>query len=413
MPEFLELRPASEALDRFLKDLPAVQSIPSEIIPTERSLDRILAESIHSPEFLPPFNRSTVDGYAVQAKDTFGSSSAAPAYLQVSGEIPMGEVADVVVNPGEAVIVHTGGMIPQGADAVVMLEDTQEVSTSEIEVLKAASVGQNIIESGEDVNQGDLVFEAGMRIRSQEIGGLMALGFTEVTVAKKPSVGIISTGDELISPSSSISHGKIRDINSYTLSAIIAKAGGDPIRYGIVPDDKEDLFNKASQAHQQNDLVIITAGSSVSARDQTAEIINILGEPGVLIHGVMIKPGKPTILGIVDGKPLIGLPGNPVSALIVAGIFVVPLLRRALNIPPKEWVATVKARMSTNISSLAGREDYLPVALHRIGPELVATPVYGRSNLIFTLIRADGLVIIPAEATGIDTGTQVEVIPFD
>jgi molybdopterin molybdotransferase len=413
MPEFLELHSVNDALDLFLKELGTQSSIPTETIPTVEALGRILAESIHSPEALPPFNRSTVDGYAVLAEDTFGARGSMPAYLKVIGEVLMGEVATLEVVKGEAAIVHTGGMIPSGTDAVVMLEDTQQVSGNEIELYKPASVGQNILERGEDVREGDLIFKPGMRIRAQEIGGLMALGFTEIRVSKKPKAGIISTGDELVSASSALEFGKIRDINSHTLAGLVEKAGGEPILYGIIPDQREAIVEVVKTALESTDIVIITAGSSVSERDQTADIINYLGNPGVLVHGVTIKPGKPTILGIVDDHPVIGLPGNPVSALVVAGLFVLPVLRRALGIQEKDWTATIAATLSENVASLSGRTDYLPISLRFSEDALLADPVYGRSNLIFTLVRADGFVIIPTDSTGIEQGTKVEVVPFE
>jgi molybdopterin molybdotransferase len=413
MPEFLDLHSVNEALETFLSGLPKPGGTPAVSIPTVHSLGRILAESIRSPEYLPPFDRSTVDGYAVRAADTFGAREAMPAYLHVVGEVLMGEVSTLAVNEGEAVVVHTGGMIPAGADAVVMLEDTQQVAGAEIEVTKPAAVGLNILKKGEDVTEGDLVFESGKRIRAQEIGGLMALGIASIQVVEKPRVGIISTGDELIDVEQPLEPGKVRDINSFTLSALVERAGGDPVRYGIIPDHIGTLREVVEQAHQQHEMVIITAGSSVSERDQTAAIIDSLGEPGVLVHGVTLKPGKPTILGIVNGKPLIGLPGNPVSALVVAGIFVLPALRWALGIQQDQWLATARASLSENVASETGRTDYLPVALRRVGENLLADPVYGRSNLIFTLVRADGLVIVPAASTGFEKGTTVDVIPFE
>ena len=413
MTEFLDLHPVNEALETFLTGLPKPYAAPVVSIPTVHALGRILAASIRSPEYLPPFNRSTVDGYAVRAADTFGAREAMPAYLHVTGEVLMGEVSTLIVNEGEAAVVHTGGMIPAGADSVVMLEDTQQVAGAEIEVNKPAGVGLNILKKGEDVTEGDLVFERGKRIRAQEIGGLMALGIASIQVVKKPKVGIISTGDELIDVEQPLEPGKNRDINSYTLSALVERAGGEAVRYGIVPDHIETLTKVVKQAHQEHEMVIITAGSSVSERDQTAAIIDSLGEPGVLVHGVTLKPGKPTILGIVNGKPLIGLPGNPVSALVVAGIFVLPALRWALGVQQDQWLATARASLAENVASETGRTDYLPVALRREGENLLADPVYGRSNLIFTLVRADGLVIVPAASTGFEKGTAVDVLPFE
>jgi molybdopterin molybdotransferase len=235
---------------------------------------------------------------------------------------------------------------------------------------------------------------------------------TEVSVARRPRVGILSTGDEVVSPESEAGPGQVRDVNSYTLSALVIKAGGEPIRRGIIPDQYEALHEAAQRAHAEDDVVVITAGSSVSTRDLTADVIETLGKPGVLVHGVSIKPGKPTILAVAEGIPLIGLPGNPVSALMVAGLFVVPAIHKLLGLREPLPTRIVPARMSTNVPSETGREDYLPVRLVSKEGQLLAEPVYGRSNLIFTLVRADGLVRIPPSATGLAAGAKVEVRLF-
>jgi molybdopterin molybdotransferase len=295
-----------------------------------------------------------------------------------------------------------------------MLEDTQLIDGSEIEVHRASGVGQNILLEGEDVQQGDIVLEPGTLLRPQEIGGLMALGMTSVSVAVSPRVGILSSGDEVVPPEIEPGPAQVRDINSHTLSAIIHRLGGKPILRGIVPDQHDALFEVVKQAHQEDDLIVITAGSSVSARDITGDVIQSLGEPGVLVHGISIKPGKPTILAIADDIPLIGLPGNPVSALVVGTLILAPLIRRFLGIqrvlPSPQVMA--KAKLSVNVVSQAGREDYLPVRLQESKEGTLAEPVFGRSNLIFTLVRADGLIHIPPDATGLSAGTKVLVTLF-
>jgi molybdopterin molybdotransferase len=303
-------------------------------------------------------------------------------------------------------------MVPEAADAVVMLEDTQSPRPGEIEVLKPSASGQNVIAAGEDVSPGESVLEAGVRLRPQEIGGLMALGIVEVRVARRPRVGILSSGDEVVDPRSTPGPAQVRDVNSYALSALVAEAGGEPIRHGIVPDQMAALQEAARKALRESDLVVITAGSSASARDLTAEAIRSLGEPGVLVHGVAIRPGKPTILAVAGEVPVIGLPGNPVSALVIARLFVIPVIRRLLGERGPELPARLTARLSANIASEAGREDYIPVRLIVTPEGLVAEPVYGRSNLIFTLVRADGLIRIAPEVTGLAAGAAVEVTPF-
>ncbi len=412
MPEFLHLISPSEALEIMLKALPQSWAAGTEDISTSEAHGRVLAERVTAPHSLPPFPRSTVDGYAVQAKDTFGASGSLPAYLRLIGEILMGISPTLEVLPGQAAQVHTGGAIPAGADAVVMLEDTQLIDGSEIEIHRAAGVGQNILLEGEDVQQGDIVLEPGTVLRPQEIGGLMALGMTSVSVAVSPRVGILSSGDEVVPPEMEPGPAQVRDINSHTLSAIIDRLGGKPILRGIVPDQHDALLDVVKQAHQEDDLIVITAGSSVSARDITGDVIQSLGEPGVLVHGISIKPGKPTILAIADDIPLIGLPGNPVSALVVGTLILAPLIRRFLGVQRVLPAPQVAARLSVNVVSQAGREDYLPVRLQESEEGTIAEPVFGRSNLIFTLVRADGLIQIPPDATGLSAGTEVLVTLF-
>lgn len=353
-----------------------------------------------------------MDGYAVQASDTYGASPSLPAYLRLVGEIAMGQASSLQVESGTAAVVHTGGMIPSGADAVVMLEDTQKVGDEEVEILKTAAPNQNVIAVGEDVAEGEIVIRRGAGLRPQEIGGLMALGITEIPVAARPRVGIVSTGDEIVEPGVNPLPGQIRDVNSFSLSALIESEGGAATRYGIVPDDFQSLVAAAREALRENDVLVISAGSSVSARDMTADVVRKLGEPGVLVHGVALRPGKPTILALAAGKPVLGLPGNPVSAFVVARIFLTPLIHRYLGRSLMPIRPTVEARLSVNIASEAGREDYVAVKLTRAAETMLAEPVFGKSNLIFTLVRADGLVRIPPDVTGLEAGSKVLVDPF-
>jgi molybdopterin molybdotransferase len=410
MPEFLKLTRPEEALNTFLDSIP--ESLEAERIRTEQALGRVLLNDVVAPTPLPPFARTTVDGFAVRAADTFGASPGLPVYLTVAGEVLMGTDTDLKVEEGKAVLIHTGGMLPTGADAVVMVEDTQSISELELEVLKPVAAGQNVLQMGEDVQPGEVVIQGGTRIRTQEIGGLMALGFTEVEVAEIPRVAILSTGDEVVPPAEEPEPGQVRDINSYTLSALVERAGGKPVRYGIIPDNAEDLETIAKQAHAEHQMVLITAGSSVSERDITADVIAKLGEPGILVHGIALRPGKPTILSLCGDVPVVGLPGNPVSAVVVAGLFVTPAIRKLQSFRGPEWVSTINASLQTNVSSSAGREDWLPCRLVVTPDGVEAEPVFGRSNLIFTLVRADGLVRIPAASTGIDSGERVEVRLF-
>lgn len=427
MPEFLTLLPPDEARDLMLSHLPP-PTPDSEPIDVVHALDRILAEDILAPHPLPDFQRTTVDGYAVRAADTHGASDSLPAYLTLIGEVPMGDSPSFNIGAGQCALIHTGGMLPPGADAVVMLEYTQHIvgvesprpgrdnlapTQSEIEISRAVAEGENIIRIGEDVAQGQLVLPKGTRVRPAEIGGLMALGITSLRVARLVRVGLISTGDEVIEPSQSPRPGQVRDINSYTLGALVEKSGGVAVRYGIVSDQFQALKEAAAKALSECDAVIVTAGSSASTRDMTADVIRLLGEPGVLVHGINTRPGKPTILGVCGGKAVIGLPGNPVSALVNGYLFVVPVIEKLLGALPKPR-ATVQATLTVNLPSQAGREDWWPVKLavssQQSAVKFEAEPIFGKSNLIFTLAAANGLLRIHPDATGLSAGESVEVI---
>ncbi|MFT3895618.1 MAG: molybdopterin-binding protein [Anaerolineales bacterium] len=432
MPEFLTLLPPDDARNLLLSHL-STPKIDSESIDVPSALNRILAEDILASQPLPDFQRTTVDGYAVRAGDTHGASDSLPAYLTLIGEVPMGDAPEFEIGASQCALIHTGGMLPNGADAVVMLEYTQTIvgaehrsapTQTEIEIFRAVATRENVIRIGEDVAQGQLVLPKGTLIRPAEIGGLMALGITALRVAKRVSVGLISTGDEVIEPSQTPRPGQVRDINSFTLGALVEKSGGVAKRYGIISDQFQALKDAAAQALSECDVVIITAGSSASTRDMTAEVIRSLGEPGVLVHGINTRPGKPTILGVCNGKAVIGLPGNPVSALVNGYLFVVPVIEKLLGESAKPK-ATVQATLTVNLPSQAGREDWIPVRLivNRKSKTLApgasagvvnydADPIFGKSNLIFTLASADGLLRIHPDATGLSAGETVEVVLF-
>lgn len=380
-----------------------------ERVATADALHRVLAEQLTSPQNLPEFPRSTVDGYAVAAADTYGATPGLPALFTVVGEVPMGKAATFEIGPGEAALVHTGGMIPPGADAVVMIENTQRVNADDIEVFQPVAEGQNVVQVGEDVRIGQPILTPGHRMRPQDIGGLMALGITAIDVAAPPIVGVISTGDEVVAPDQSTRPGQVRDINSYSLAALAERAGARALRYGIIPDDRKALEAVAGRAMQECDMIVFSAGSSVSYRDMTVDVINTLGAPGVLVHGVSVKPGKPTILAVCDGKAVFGLPGNPVSAMVIFDLFITPAICALLgtNAPPQ---TKVNARLARNLASDTGREDYVQVRLEQRDDGLWAIPVLGKSNLIYTLVNAEGVVKIPLDSSGIRAGEWVTVV---
>jgi molybdopterin molybdotransferase len=336
-----------------------------------------------------------------------------PAYLILAGEVPMGGIPEIDLLPMQCLQIHTGGMLPKTADAVVMLEYTQESRSGEVEILRSVAPGENIIQEGEDVQPGQVVIQAKSRLRPAEIGGLAALGVGNIEVVKKPRVAILSTGDEIVPINTDLNLGQVRDVNTYSLGALVELAGGIPVGYGILPDEIESLAQTARNALQECDVVVITAGSSASQRDLTVQVIDKLGSPGVLVHGVNIRPGKPTILAVCNGKPVIGLPGNPVSALIIAQLFVVPVIERLLGSRNPKQYPVIHAKMAVNLASQAGREDWVPVQVINQSGENIAEPIYGKSNLIFTLVRADGMVRIPPDATGLSAGQEVEIIIFN
>jgi molybdopterin molybdotransferase len=384
----------------------------TERIATASALGRVLAEDLRSPGPLPTFPRSTMDGFAVRAADTFGASEGLPAYLTVVGEVLMGRPAERGPRLGEAVVIATGGMLPDGADAVVMVENTQDVDGQTIEVLRAVAPGENVIAIGEDVASGDLLIEAGQILRPQDIGGLLALGVVEVTVATRLRVGIISGGDEIVSPEVEPGPGQIRDINSYTIATLVERLGHEPVILGVVPDVYEQLEAAAREGLADVDVLILSAGSSVSTRDMTAQVISSLGTPGVLVHGVSLKPGKPTILAMISDKPVFGLPGNPVSCMVTFDLFVAPTLHRLSGCRTLPLRQAVPARLTRNVASAAGREDYFQVRLEQRPDGAWAEPVFGKSNLIYTLVRADGMVRIDLDKGGLTEGEWVQVILF-
>jgi molybdopterin molybdotransferase len=408
--ELFNVRTPPDALSVLLDHMPA--RVEVEEVATAEALDRVLAADAHSPSDLPTFRRSTMDGFAVRAADTFGATEGLPAYLDIVDEVFMGHAPTRGLGTGQCARIATGGMLPENADAVVMVEQTQEVGPTTIEALRAVAPGENVVQIGEDVRTGDPILAAGHRLRPQDLGGLVALGITSVRVARRLRVGIVSGGDELVAPSEEPGRGQIRDINSYTLAAMIRRDGHVPCLAGIFPDEYAALESAARTALAANDVVILSAGSSVSARDMTAQVVDSLGKPGVLVHGVSLKPGKPTILAVCDGKPVFGLPGNPVSCMVTYDLFVAPTLAHlsgAASLPR----TSVTARLTRNIASATGREDYIQVRLERRQDGgFDAVPVFGKSNLIFTLIRADGMLKIPLDAGGLPAGAQVEVVLF-
>lgn len=372
---------------------------------------RVLAADILSQVDLPDFPRSTMDGYAVCAISTFGASEGNPAYLTVKGTVLMGESPGFFIGPGEAVRISTGGMLPDGSDSVVMIEHTETIDDTTIEVYKSIAPGQHVIAVGEDIKKGEAILFCGQKLRPQETGLLAALGHAVVKVYKKPVIGIISTGDEVVPVNEVPGPGRIRDINTYTLAALVKDAGGVPVSYGIVKDNYDLLFEKSNLALTQSDMVLISGGSSVGVRDFTMDVVSALPDPSLLVHGISISPGKPTILAKVRDRAFWGLPGHVVSAMVVFEVVVRPFIEYigGLSLKYKRSLK-VPALLSRNISSAQGRRDYIRVRLIKKGDDLWAEPILGKSGLINTMIKADGLIEIDINTEGLDQGSRVEVI---
>ena len=407
MPDFFNVRSPSQAFEDLRPHISAISE--RETIPAASSLGRVIAHEIRSPEELPSFPKSSMDGFSVRARDTFGASESLPALLEVVADIPTGTSPDIALNIGEAAVAYTGGALAHNADAVVMIERTQPADDTSIEVLRPVAPGENVIHAGEDVRAGDLLFSPGHTIRPQDIGGLLALGITHIPVLRKPKIAIVSTGDELVPPHVQPPLGKIRDINTYTIAARVAQCGAEPVIIGLAPDEYEPQLRAARAGVRSADALIFSAGSSLSTRDMTADVFNALGEPGVLLHGISIKPGKPTIVAVANGKPLFGLPGNPVSALVVFDLLVAPTIHLLSGAKDTPIANSVQATLTTDIPSESGREDYVPVTLSNSDGTLYANPVFGKSNLIYTLINSDGLIQVPAHSGGLYAGEKVSV----
>ncbi|MEI8331191.1 MAG: gephyrin-like molybdotransferase Glp [Methanomicrobiales archaeon] len=400
MSRFLNVIPVADAVAAVIRISPPAKT---ETIPLDSAGGRILAAAVMADTDIPGFDRSVVDGYAVRAADTAGAGDAHPTLLQCAGRIAMGRPDPATeVGPGTCTYIPTGGVLPTGADAVVMVEYTEEAGDT-IMVKKAVSHGENILLHGEDFKQSEIVFPEGRRISPQDAGVLAACGCAVVAVAKKPVVGIISTGNELVPVTVVPGLGQVRDANAPMLAAYIAEYGCIPRHYGFTLDEREAFEAILLRAVPECDVVLLSGGSSKDDQDMTAAVIASLGE--VLVHGIAIAPGKPTIIGQIRGKPVFGLPGHPASAFIVLLAIVRPLLDRMLGITvPLQ--RTEKATLAMNIPSQQGREEYVRVRLENG----IVTPLFGKSGLLNTLVRSNGLVRIPAGSEGFEQGSTVEVI---
>lgn len=410
---FLRLTYLSEAVGLLLENASSPSRL--ETVSIAEAAGRVLAEDVVSPEDVPGFDRSQMDGFAVRAADTFGAGEGLPAYLDLIGEVMMASESGLSVGAGQAARISTGGFMPEGTDAVVMVENT-ELSGLTVEVVKAVAPGENVVARDEDIAAGTVLLARGLALRAAHVGALAAVGVETVIVFRRPVVGIISTGDEVVPAGTRPGPGQVRDVNTPALASAVREARCEPRSYGVVSDDLEKLTAAARAALAECDALLMSGGSSAGVRDMTQEVLSSLGEPGVLAHGIYLKPGKPTLLAACSGKPVVGLPGNPASALTVFREVVLPVLSRLRGEGPSpEAVArrTVEAVMERSVASAAGRLELVPVALKTGEDGMAAMPVLGKTSLIGTLARADGQVRIPEGREGLEQGERVTVELFD
>ena len=398
-----------------LRLLLAVEPVDAESIASVAGRARVLAEDLYSAVDLPHFHRAAMDGYAVKAKDTFGASQSLPAYLKLAGVVEMGKEAAQLLAKGEAMRISTGGMMPPESDAVVMVEHTDETGAGLVEIHRAVSPWQNVIQIGDDIKKGELVFQRGRRLRAHDLGALTGVGISSIAVYQKPRVALISTGDEIVDADMVPLPGQVRNINQHSLAGLIEECGGELKDWGVVRDDRSALKHAIGEALEWADLVLLSGGSSMGAKDIALETILSFPDSEFVFHGISIAPGKPTIFARACGKPILGLPGYPVSALVIFDLFAAPMIRRlggesmaALG----RFARTIKAKLKTNVASQIGREDYVRVTLDGETGELTATPLPSKSGAIFTLVKADGMIRIDMNQDGLEQGEEVEVILF-
>ncbi|MDC7225425.1 MAG: molybdopterin molybdotransferase MoeA [Spirochaetales bacterium] len=385
--------------------------LDTETIDVSVASGRFLACDTASAELVPPFRRSTMDGYALRSADISGASDSLPAFLMLRDEVKMGHPADTAVGPGDAVYVPTGGMVPDGADAVVMIEYTEKLTDNEVAIYRPAAAREHVISVGDDIKKGELILKKGRKLTAADLGVLTSIGLTRVEVYRKLAVSVISTGDEIAGPDDDIRLGQVRDINTYTIAAAAEELGCRVVHRQVVGDDAQLLRETLVQCREESDIVMLSGGSSVGVKDYSQQVIASLGEPGILCHGIAFKPGKPTIVANSGGKPVIGLPGHPVSAMLVFSI-IGSYLVRLMNCSEQPIESWVEAFLTENVNGAPGREAWQMVNLRRNGEAYEAVPVHGESGLISLLASASGSVRIPVNTEGYSKGTAVRVYPL-
>ncbi len=407
---FRELMSVEDA-KRILKERFPARSVGVEDLPLEQVAGRVLAEDVEASMDVPPFDRASMDGFAVQAEDTFGAEEDRPVNLRIVDRVGAGDIPTITVGRSEVVEISTGAPIPKGANAVVMVEYTWQ--DDGLKIYRAVVPGENIMAAGADIMAGELILRAGDLLTPRETGVLAALGRNTVKVHKRPIAAILSTGNEIVSPGSPLTYGKLYDINARTISDAVAENGGTPRFYGIVGDRREEMQTKIEEALREADMVITSGGTSAGVGDLLYKVINDLGPPGILVHGISVKPGKPAIMGIAKGKPIFGLPGYPASALMIFNIFICPVLRQMAGLAPEVENTVVEACAAEKIFSSGGRREYMPVNVVKTRAEGYAVyPVPGESGAITTLAEADGFVEVPETRLFFEAGEKLLIQLF-
>jgi putative molybdopterin biosynthesis protein len=409
--QFLEVVSAEEARERFARHLD-LSPLPAETVALAAALGRVLVHDVIAPVDAPPFDRANVDGFALRSADTTGASDTAPRRFELNGEvITCGHAPALEVLSGTATAIATGGVIPRGADAVVMIEHTELLETADepaIDLRRAAAPGQLLSYAGSDIARGEVVLRRKTRIFSREIGMLAACGIAEIPVVREPKVAVLSTGDELTAPGRALAPAKVYDSNGAIIAAAVVEAGGEPVPFGAFPDDEVALELAMRTALQTCDMVVLSGGTSKGAGDLSHRIVSKLGEPGILVHGVALKPGKPLCLAVIEGKPLVVLPGFPTSAIFTFHAFVAPVIRARAGLPP-ETARTVEAEVPVRIASELGRQEFALVALVAGDEGPIAFPIAKGSGAVTSFSQADGFVEIAALASSLDAGTRTNV----
>ncbi len=410
MKPFFEVQTLEQVLARAADIAP----LPAEEVPLEQAAGRTLAHDLRAPHDLPGFDRATMDGYAVQARDSFGASEGAPGYLTLVGEVRMGETPDFDLGPSQCARIGTGGMLPGGADAVVMVEHTRQLEQDLVEVSRSVAPGGHVVGKADDAARGQTLLPAGSTLRAQDVGLLAALGVARPMLRRRPRVGIISSGDEVVPVEGDAAPGQVRDVNSHTLAAQVRGAGGHPEALGLVTDDEAALRAAVERSAERCDLTLISGGSSVGTRDLTARVFTAFSDSELLVHGVSVAPGKPFIWVRAGERQLLGLPGQVTSCVIAFHLFVEPMMERLLGRPAEPFVRfpRARARLTRNLPGAPGRASFVRVRLTGPEDQREAEPLLGKSGLLHTLTRAHGLVQVPLGHEGLDQGAEVTVLLF-